>query len=301
MHPSSYINVRATKEKEMTSVFLSHNSKDKAFARKLATMLNESGVDVWIDEAELKVGDSLTQKIGSAIEQTDFLAVVLSHSSVNSPWVQKELALAMQKELAERRVTVLPILKESCEIPAFLRDKLYADFTDPSSFEAPFARLLRALGVEKPTYEKLKEKTSLPPSQTEQAHEELEGFQDICILDVDKEKTYNPNPEKALYNVYFQLSEHPPSEWVEIFDAERQFPRHTMWRKAWVEGKYVVVYCVPEEVKRYHLRDIKQDVDTCNEKYRQYLHREAMQKAREEQRAIEEKNALNSALDGLKF
>lgn len=285
----------------MASVFLSHNSKDKAFARKLAGMLSENGVEVWIDEAELKVGDSLTQKIGSAIESTDFLAVVLSHSSVNSPWVQKELALAMQKELAKRRVTVLPILKEACEIPSFLKDKLYADFTDPTSFEAPFARLLHALGVEKPTYEKPKEKIDAQQTLVEPTPQELEGFQDIHLLDVDKEKTYNPNPDKALYNVYFRLSDHPRSEWVEIFDAERQFPRHTMWRKAWVEGRYVVVYCVPEEVKQYHLRDIKQDIQSCNEKYRQYLHREAMQRVREKQKEIEEKKALDSALDGLDF
>jgi hypothetical protein len=283
----------------MASVFLSHNSKDKAFARKLATRLTESGIEVWIDEAELKVGDSLIQKIGSAIEQADFLAVVLSHNSVNSPWVQKELDLAMQKELAERRVTVLPILKEPCEIPAFLRDKLYADFTDPGSFEMAFARLLHALGVEKPTYEKAKDKTQPPKPPIEPAREELDEFQDIRILDIDKEKTYNPDPEKALYNVHFRLSDYPPSEWVDIFDAERQFPRHTMWRKAWIEGNYVVVYCVPEEIKRYHLRDIKQDVETCNEKYRQYLNREAVQRAREAQKALEEKNALDSALDGL--
>lgn len=285
----------------MTSVFLSHNSKDKAFARKLASMLSENGVEVWIDEAELKVGDSLTQKIGAAIDSTDFLAVVLSHSSVNSPWVQKELSLAMQKELAERQVKVLPILKESCEIPPFLKDKLYADFTDPSSFEGPFARLLHALGVEKPTYEKPKVQELKKAQPVESVPEELEGFQDIHLLGVDKGKTYNPNTEKALYNVYFQLSEHPPSEWVEIFDAERQFPRHTMWRKAWIEGKHVVVYCVPEEVKRYHLRDIKQDVQTCNEKYRQFLHREAMQRVREQQKESEEKQALNSALDELDF
>lgn len=209
----------------MSSVFLSHNSKDKAFARKLASMLRDNGVEVWIDEAELKVGDSLTQKIGTAIETTDFLAVVLSHSSVNSPWVQKELALAMQKELAERQVRVLPILKESCEIPPFLKDKLYADFTDPSSFEGPFARLLHALGVEKQTYVKPKGKEQKEQQPVESTPEELEGFQDVKLLDVDKEKTYNPNQEKALYNVYFQLSDHPPSEWVEIFDAEKTVPK----------------------------------------------------------------------------
>ena len=157
------------------------------------------------------------------------------------------------------------------------------------------------MGVEKPAYEKPKEKVHTPKPPAEPIYEELEGFQEIRILDVDKEKTYNPNPEKALYNVYFQLSYHPPSEWVDIFDTERQFPRHTVWRKAWIEGKYVVVHCVPEEVKRYHLRDIKEDVETCNEKYRLNLHREALQRVREEKRAIEEKNALDSALDDLEL
>ena len=289
------------KGNSMASVFICHSSKDKAFARKLAAMLCENGVEIWIDEAELKVGDSLTQKIGSAIESADFLAVVLSHSSVNSLWVQKELALAMQKELAERQVTVLPILKEACEIPPFLKDKLYADFTDPTSFEAPFGHLLHAMGIEKPTYEQPKEKMHVKPSPVEPAQEELEGFSDIQLLNVDREKTYNPNPNKALYNVYFRLSDHPPLEWVEIFEAERQFPRHTMWRKAWVEGKHIVVYCVPDEVRQYHLRDIKQDVQTCNEKYRQYLHREAMQRARKEQQETEERKGLDSALDDLEF
>ena len=40
------------------SVFLSHNHNDKPFVRKLARDLENHGVHYWIDEAEMKIGDS---------------------------------------------------------------------------------------------------------------------------------------------------------------------------------------------------------------------------------------------------
>jgi hypothetical protein len=288
----------------MTSVFLSHSSKDKAFTRKLAEKLRELGVRVWIDEAEINIGDSLQSKIAEAIEEPDYVAAVISHNSVQSSWVQRELQMAMSRELEDRAVRVLPILIEPCELPPFLRDKLYADFSDPSDFDAPFAKLLRALQIDRPLTEIATPPTnvsapaqSLPPASSPQSN--LSGFVDISIAGVDKARTYNPDPAKALFNVYFNLSAYPPSEWVEIFDAERRFPRHTMWRKAWIDGDAVVVYCVPEEVKKYHLKDIQQDVASANSKYRDYLHRQEQMRAREAAREIQQRNNLNSALDDL--
>lgn len=288
----------------MTSVFLSHSSKDKAFTRKLAERLRELGVRVWIDEAEINIGDSLQSKIAEAIEETDYVAAVISHNSVQSSWVQHELQMAMSRELEDRSVRVLPILIEPCELPPFLRDKLYADFSDPNDFDAPFARLLRALQIDRP----LTEVATPPTSAASTAREErpiaspspdLSGFLDINISGVDKARTYNPDPAKALFNVYFNLSAYPPSEWVEIFDAERRFPRHTMWRKAWIDGDAVVVYCVPDEVKKYHLKDIQQDVASSNSKYREFLQRQEQRRAREAANEIQQRNNLHSALDDL--
>jgi len=51
----------------MSSVFLSHNSKDKKWVRKLAERLTSDDVVVWIDEAELNIGDSLIEKISVGI------------------------------------------------------------------------------------------------------------------------------------------------------------------------------------------------------------------------------------------
>jgi|SRR3990172_337380 hypothetical protein len=90
----------------MSSVFLSHNSKDKHWVRELAQRLISDGVVVWLDEAELNIGDSLIEKIASGIKEMKFVAAVLSKNSIGSTWVQKEISLAMSKEIMGRKVTV---------------------------------------------------------------------------------------------------------------------------------------------------------------------------------------------------
>jgi len=109
-------------------VFLCHSSKDKGFVRRLAQDLEGRGVRVWFDEWEMKVGDSLADRIQEGIEHSSYLAVVLSPNSVKSGWVKRELNAALAKELKKQDVFILPILYKDCEIPLFLQDKIYADF-----------------------------------------------------------------------------------------------------------------------------------------------------------------------------
>jgi hypothetical protein len=111
------------------SVFLSHNSEDKPFVRDLARYLTEHGFRVWLDEACLTPGVSLLSALADAVMAVDVVVAVLSKSAISSPWVTKELQIAMTQEVRNRRIKVIPILKEACDIPAFLSDKLYLDFT----------------------------------------------------------------------------------------------------------------------------------------------------------------------------
>lgn len=296
---------------QMTTLFISHSSKDKFFVRNLAERLVAEGIKVWIDEAEIKIGDSLIQKISEGIKDSDYLVVVLSQSSINSNWVQKELQMAMTREIIGNRV-ILPILIEKCEIPIFLRDKLYADFTHPDMFEKSFNKLLSSVGIIKEkelvsrlVSPKVEPKEKSPLTRTDRtylkqvAQSALESFNDLNIVDVDKDRTYQPNREYALYNIYFKLTSTPSREWVQIFEAERAFPRHSMWRKAWIEGAYVVVNCGLDEVKRYHMKDITEDVASTNNKYREYLRQQEIRKQREKEKAEQEKRKLDNALDDL--
>jgi len=129
----------------MSSLFVAHSSRDKAFARRLTRDLQAFGVKVWIDEAELLIGDSLIQKIQAAITEMKYLGAIISVHSVQSPWVQKELEVALSLELQDREVKVLPIVIDDCTIPPFLIGKVYADFRDPHNYDPEFRRLLLRL------------------------------------------------------------------------------------------------------------------------------------------------------------
>lgn len=128
-------------------VFLSHTKADKAFVRRLRDDLTKAGVRVWFDEAEIQLGDSLTDKIAEGLKLSRFIAMVLSSKSISAPWVKKELEIAMTREIEGGEVVVLPLLYEKCDIPAFLKGKLYADFTDTATYDAALAQLLHRLRI----------------------------------------------------------------------------------------------------------------------------------------------------------
>ena len=58
-------------------VFISYTHKDSWFVDELAANLDASGIDVWIDKWEIKIGDSITERINDGIRESDFLILVL--------------------------------------------------------------------------------------------------------------------------------------------------------------------------------------------------------------------------------
>ena len=49
-------------------VFISHSSHDKPFVHRLAADLKNQDLDIWVDEQELQVGDSIVQGISSGLK-----------------------------------------------------------------------------------------------------------------------------------------------------------------------------------------------------------------------------------------
>lgn len=109
------------------TIFISYSHADKPKVDLLAAHMVKRNATVWVDTWELNVGDSIIQRIQDAITESDALLVILSKASVESEWCKKELGTGLIRELDEKRVIVLPVLLENCEIPLFLRDKMYAD------------------------------------------------------------------------------------------------------------------------------------------------------------------------------
>ena len=121
-------------------VFVSHSSENKPFVQELVHELTKHDVNVWFDELELQVGDSIVEKISEGLKTGGHLIVVLSRASVASQWVRAELNAALMQELSGKGTRVLPVLIEDCEPPPLLRDRLYADFR--SGFQDGLEKLL---------------------------------------------------------------------------------------------------------------------------------------------------------------
>ena len=110
-------------------VFISHSHQDKDFVDKLATHLIKANAHVWVDRWEIKVGESILNRVQNVIDGASAVLFVLSKASVKSEWCKKELSAGLMRELEEKSTIVLPVLLEKCQIPPFLKEKKYADFT----------------------------------------------------------------------------------------------------------------------------------------------------------------------------
>jgi len=90
-------------------VFISHASEDKEdIVRSLADSLRKKGFDVWYDEFQLRIGDSLRRSIDQGLARSRFGIVVLSPAFFAKNWPQYELDGLVQKEMLGAKV-ILPI------------------------------------------------------------------------------------------------------------------------------------------------------------------------------------------------
>jgi len=90
-------------------VFISHASEDKdEVVRPLAIKLRSLGLNVWFDEFELKIGDSLRRKIDKGLSRSRFGVVILSNVFINKGWTNYELDGIITKSISGQQI-ILPI------------------------------------------------------------------------------------------------------------------------------------------------------------------------------------------------
>lgn len=118
----------AARVKRKPHVFLSHSAKDKSFVRELAKQLNQLGIDAWLDEWELQVGDSLYTTISQALESSQYVAIVISQNFLESKWAIDEMNQALSRERREGRSMILPLLIGDVKKPPFVEDRIHLDF-----------------------------------------------------------------------------------------------------------------------------------------------------------------------------
>jgi CheY-like chemotaxis protein len=76
-------------------IFISHSTEDNEITSTLGEALTEEGFEVWIDFDDIASGQRWLLTIQKAIEDCAALVVVMSRSSRDSEWVERETLLAM--------------------------------------------------------------------------------------------------------------------------------------------------------------------------------------------------------------
>ena len=95
-------------EKEY-DVFISHASEDKEeVVRPLANALKDRKLNVWYDEFELKIGDSVRQKIDKGVAKSKFGIIILSKNFIKKGWTNYELDGLITRSISNQQI-LLPI------------------------------------------------------------------------------------------------------------------------------------------------------------------------------------------------
>lgn len=127
-------------------VFISHASEDKdRFVVDFARRLRENGVDAWLDQWEMKPGDSLVDKIfEEGLKQARAVIVVLSKVSVLKPWVREELNASMVNRIS-RGTKLIPVVIDECDVPESLRSTVWQRVDDVKDYGESLQRILSAI------------------------------------------------------------------------------------------------------------------------------------------------------------
>jgi small GTP-binding protein len=124
-------------------VFLSHSSKDKAVVRTVAERLRKDGLHVWLDDWEIRAGDSIPAKIEEGLEHSRVLVLCMSAQAFGSDWAQLESYTYRFRDPLNKERRFIPLRLDAAPIKGSLAQFLYINWL-PKSRKKEYTRLLEA-------------------------------------------------------------------------------------------------------------------------------------------------------------
>jgi uncharacterized protein YjbI with pentapeptide repeats len=148
------------------SCFISYSTKDQDFAERLYADLQSKGVRCWFAPHDIQGGKKIHEQIDEAIRLYDRLLLVLSPNSMNSEWVNTEIAKARKREIRDKHRMLFPVRLVDFETLSDwecfdadtgkdsareIREYFIPDFSrwkDHDSYQTAFQRLMSDLKAE---------------------------------------------------------------------------------------------------------------------------------------------------------
>ncbi len=135
------------------SCFISYSSKDADFVERLYADIKTKGVPCWFAPEDLKGGDRFRDVIEKNITVHEKMLLILSQNSIESPWVEREVLTAQEREDRTKTNVLVPINLDNSIVTAtsawaaeIRRARHIIDFTNhgrPDGYARAVNRLLR--------------------------------------------------------------------------------------------------------------------------------------------------------------
>ncbi len=128
-------------------IFLSHRSVNKEFVRRLAgdieaEIYQSRHLKTWVDEAEIRPGQSIPNMVNQGLENSRFIGLVMTpdYFQSDSGWTDAEWHAALHIDPDNRRARIIPLLVTDCPYIPYLILHLRA-----IDFRGKYARGLQEL------------------------------------------------------------------------------------------------------------------------------------------------------------
>jgi hypothetical protein len=117
--------------------FLSHSSRDLELAAELERELEATGLNVWLDDSEIRLGKLLGPELQSSILNSRVLVLIWSAAAAESRWVNSEWVMALHQDRP-----ILAYALDETPLPQCLRNTVYLDAWRVTDAAAKLARAI---------------------------------------------------------------------------------------------------------------------------------------------------------------
>jgi len=131
-------------------VFISYNQNDEAWAKQLATRLEQEQwqgrkLKVFFAPWDIKPGESIPERLEYALPRSRKVCLIMSPESAASEWVKVERYVTHHIDITERQLRLIPLYRRASDIPPFLQQINRIDFQDDAKFEGGYRLLLATI------------------------------------------------------------------------------------------------------------------------------------------------------------
>lgn len=129
-------------------VYISYAHSDRQWARQLWEQLGALGIESWLDTAVVFPGENWASAVGSALESSDALLVLVSPASAASEFVSREVQYALGSERFENRV--IPVILEPTDQMASILGRFKSVSGSPAVTARKVAEILSSTSPKSP-------------------------------------------------------------------------------------------------------------------------------------------------------